>query len=109
MALECTIAYRTAGSGEAGVDALKDLAGRVAASGDPLLMNDYAHWPDRAQVFASEPISAAACIPLRWAGTVLGALEILDDRPGRSFAREDMQLLAQLEPQASLSIRNAEL
>jgi two-component system NtrC family sensor kinase len=85
------------------------LAGHVAQTGQPAIVNDYQHWPQRIPAAMDSRLTAAACVPLRWAGQVLGVLSILDDQPNRVFTRDDLELLAQLAPQAGLSIRNAQL
>lgn len=85
------------------------LAGRVAQTGQPAIVNDYQHWPERVPAAIDSPLTAAVCIPLRWAGQVLGVLNIMDDQPNRAFTGDDLELLAQLSPQAGLSIRNAQL
>jgi two-component system NtrC family sensor kinase len=85
------------------------LAGRVAADGRAMALDNYRTWEGRAAQYEGEPIMAVASVPLRWSDQVIGVLSLLDDRPGHVFSRGDVALLEQFAPQAGLSIRNMQL
>jgi signal transduction histidine kinase/CheY-like chemotaxis protein len=85
------------------------LAGKVAASGQPLIVDNYQTWEGRAEAYAGEPITAVAGVPLEWQGQVIGVLNVLDDVERRAFTQADIQRLMLLAPQAAIAITNARL
>lgn len=85
------------------------VAGRLAAFGEPIVVEDYNNWPGRLLPQRQVDFHAVAGVPLKFKGQVIGTLTVLDDRPGKVFRSEDVQLLELLAPQAAISIRNARL
>jgi signal transduction histidine kinase/putative methionine-R-sulfoxide reductase with GAF domain len=91
------------------------VAGRVAAFGEPLVISDYNNWVGRLQPDQPAPFRVVAGVPLKYGDQstdsvqVIGTLTVLDDRPGKVFLAEDVQLLELLAPQVAVSIRNARL
>lgn len=85
----------------------EDVIGRVAASGAPLVINDYPAWAERTP--GAKPYRAVLGVPLKYKGAVIGALTVVDDRPERQFTDADAQLLELLSTQVAISIRNARL
>jgi signal transduction histidine kinase len=86
-----------------------DVAGLVARLGESVVVNDYPSCSDRESLAGGAPFKAAAGVPLKFQGQVIGTLTVLDDRPGKQFRREDVQLLELLAPLVSVWIRNARL
>jgi len=76
------------------VRAGEGIAGRVAASGETLLVTDI----DRSE-FAScarradDPRKSLLCVPVRHAGSVIGVLNVSAHRTGRAFGLDDLHLL----------------
>ncbi len=58
---------------------------------------------------AHETFGAVACVPLMFAGEVVGVLLVIQGRQGRLFDRDDMYLLELLGPQAAVAITNSRL
>ncbi len=85
------------------------LAGKVAASGQPIIVDNYQAWEGRSPLFAHEPFTAIASVPLAWQGQVIGVLHVLDDVERRAFTQADIQRLMLLAPQAAMAISNARL
>lgn len=85
------------------------LAGKVAASGQPIIVDNYQAWEGRSPLFAHEPFTAIAGVPLEWQGQVIGVLHVLDDVERRVFTQADIQRLMLLAPQAAIAITNARL
>jgi signal transduction histidine kinase len=91
------------------------VAGRVAAFGEPVAVADYNAWGGRLHPAQPAPFRAVAGVPLKYGDPltdsmqVMGALTVLDSRPGKAFQEEDLQLLELLAPQVAVSIRNARL
>jgi PAS domain S-box-containing protein len=85
-------------------------AGAVAASGQPLIIEDYRLWGDRASVYeADKPFSAVVCVPMLWKGEVTGVITIQDLAERRKFTLADQELLAQLADHAAIAVENARL
>ncbi|HNT22952.1 MAG TPA: GAF domain-containing protein [Anaerolineales bacterium] len=85
------------------------VAGRLAAFGEPIVVDDYNTWPGRLLPHRKASFRAVAGVPLKFKGQVIGTLTVLDDRPDKTFKSEDVNLLELLAPQAAISIRNARL
>ena len=88
----------------------EDLAGHVFQSGEPLVVNDYQHWPQRADAFASDTrFSALLAVPLRWESGVLGVLQICANALARQFNAEDGWLAELFANHVSMAMSNARL
>ncbi len=82
-------------------------AGRVAQTGEPLLIANYRTWAGRAAVYEEDqPFRAVLSVPIRWQGQVTGVLHALrsEDRP---FSQEDATLLSLFADHAAVVIANA--
>ncbi len=97
---ECAHASIPLGSG---------IGGRVAVSGQTLVVDDYASWEGRRQGKTSGIFHAVASVPLKFADEVLGVLTVYDDDPQRQFAADEVRLLEALAPQIAVALRNARL
>ncbi len=85
-------------------------AGIVADTKEPLTIDDYRTWPDRASTYEKEqPFTAVLSAPLIWQGQVSGVIHVLDDMEGRRFTRADIDLLSLFANQAAIAIENARL
>ncbi len=85
-------------------------AGKVAESGEPLVIDDYRTWPNRAAVYeATHPYSAVLSVPLAWHNQVIGVLQVMDDEAIRLFTQHDVELLSLFADQAAIAIENARL
>jgi len=88
-------------------------AGRVAQSGNPLIINDYYTWEGRDQRFDEESYQhlfrSLVLVPLKWQDEVIGALVVVDIVKGRVFAENDVHLLERFANQAAITIQNATL
>lgn len=83
------------------------LTGRVAAAGEPILINDYQAWPGRLPVIET-PLRSAIGLPIRWHGQLLGVFNIGDGRPHR-FGMVDIELATLFSDQAAVAIANGQL
>jgi len=88
---------------------MEGIAGKMAVSGEPIVVRDYNSWPGRLLPERQAPFRTAAGVPLKIKGQVIGTLTVMDDRDDKSFSEDDIQLLELLSPQASISIGNARL
>ncbi|TKJ31281.1 MAG: hypothetical protein CEE40_01885 [Chloroflexi bacterium B3_Chlor] len=84
------------------------LAGRIAQSKEPLLVDDYSNWDGRSPQWEDEPIVAALGVPLKRGDRLLGVLFVDRWVPG-SFDENDLQLATLFANQAAIAIDNARL
>ncbi len=85
------------------------LSWQALISGRPVCTDHYSTWEGRPLAFYHTPFTAVVAIPLRWQDTDVGILFVADDQPGRSFSREEIELLSRLAAQAAIAIGNLKL
>jgi signal transduction histidine kinase/CheY-like chemotaxis protein/HAMP domain-containing protein len=86
------------------------LAGRVWASGEALVIDDYDAWEGRAESVPHGRIGALVAVPLTSGEEVIGALGIARDRADRrSYRREEVERLQRFAQLASIALDNARL
>jgi GAF domain-containing protein/anti-sigma regulatory factor (Ser/Thr protein kinase) len=96
----------------AGIDKLKvgeGFSGRVAQSGQPLLVENASTDPRLARMVVRDAgLRSAAIVPLSSKGKVLGTLFAMA-RVHREFSKQDVQLLTSIGHQIGVAIENARL
>lgn len=85
------------------------MAGRVYQTGQPLVVNDYAHWEGRAAHFRDIPSRAVISVPILWQNRVIGVINVNDESGARTFDDRDVRLLGLFANQAAIAIENAQL
>jgi len=85
------------------------LAGRVAQSGDPLMVEDYHNWEGRAAVFADSPFRRMLGVPLKVRDKVIGVINVTDEHRTGPFEEHQVRLLGLFAAQAALAIENSRL
>ncbi len=86
------------------------VAGTIAESGKPLIIDDYRKWPGRAPVFdRDKPFRAVLGVPMIWQGQVIGVIDVLRDSDGHTFTPEDQELLTMFANHAAIATANARL
>ena len=86
------------------------LAGKIAESGQPLIINDYLAWEGKLSAFAETAGHAAAAgVPVFLGDEIQGVLNITTVQPDYHFTQADIQLLTLFAAQASVAIQNAHL
>jgi PAS domain S-box-containing protein len=86
----------------------KGAAGKVAKTGKPLMIRNYAKWPGRAKEFESEdpPFKAVISVPMVWQDQVNGVLHVLRGEP---FTQNDKEQLSMFANHAAVAVENARL
>ncbi|MBI3244792.1 MAG: GAF domain-containing protein [Chloroflexi bacterium] len=84
------------------------LSGKVAQTGEPMIIGDYHEWEGRAAVYEQAPFRAVLALPIKWQGKVLGVITTNDNRPNR-FGLADLELVSLFADQAAVAIVNARL
>ncbi len=86
------------------------LAGTMAETGEPLIIDDYRTWPGRAAVYEEEqPFTAILSAPMIWQGQVTGVIHVLENVEIRRFTQANLELLSLFANQAAIAIENAHL
>lgn len=86
------------------------MAGRVAQTQQPMIVNDYHRWEHHAAAFANTPISVILQVPLLYRGELLGVLAVAEaGESSRRFSDEDVRLLTLFASYVAGAIHNARL
>ncbi len=86
------------------------LAGQVAASRQPLRVNNYRTWEGKAARYADSPFTAVIASPLlNKRGKLIGVLDVLDDSDRRVFSDDDEQMLVLFTNQAAAVLETARI
>lgn len=84
------------------------VAGTVATTKKPILLDDYRVWPGRALAFATAGIGSVIGVPILWRDEVLGSLFVNHEVPGR-FGAADVETVRLFAEQAAVAIASARL
>lgn len=84
------------------------VAGTVAETREPILLDDYRSWPGRARVYSTAGIGSVIGVPVLWRGQVFGSLFVNHEVPGR-FGASDLETVRLFAEQAAVAIANARL
>jgi two-component system phosphate regulon sensor histidine kinase PhoR len=86
------------------------LAGRVAETLQPLIVNDYFNWPYRSKALKQLPIGATVCVPMIRGGELVGVLGVHETvGASRAFTDADARLLYLFADNAAGAVHNARL
>ncbi|MGB5933424.1 MAG: PAS domain S-box protein [Anaerolineae bacterium] len=85
------------------------MCGKLAQTGEPLVVTDYANWEGRSPHFADESTFNALAVPIKRGDTLLGALYVNDPDLERRFEEGDLRLATLFANQAVTAIENARL
>jgi GAF domain-containing protein len=85
-------------------------AGVVALSSQPLIIDNYRHWPGSTSVFDNvKPFTAVLTVPMIWQGEITGVLQVLDDFNYRRFTQADQELLSLFANHAAVALETTRL
>jgi GAF domain-containing protein/HAMP domain-containing protein len=83
--------------------------GRVAASREPLIVQDYHSWEGHMPQYAGLNWHSTLVVPLMAAGQLVGTVAVGQADPTRQFGPADLHLLDLFAQQAAIAVRNAQL
>jgi GAF domain-containing protein len=83
-------------------------SGKVWASGQSLVVDDYSRWEGRAAIYDQYNFKGIVAVPVRWGTQFLGVINVMADSVG-AFSPADAELLELFAYQAAIAIRNAQL
>lgn len=87
------------------------IAGHVAITGEPLLIEDVSNdprWYKEISESLGFETQSIACVPLRIGKEIIGVVQLIDKENGRPIKSSDMTLLDEFASLAALAIRNAQ-
>jgi signal transduction histidine kinase len=84
------------------------VVGRVFASGEPLIVEDYQTWEGSTPVGQQTGLRACIAVPLIRSGRALGALGIRSYDPAVTYSADDAQMLALFADQAAAALTTVE-
>jgi signal transduction histidine kinase len=84
------------------------VVGRVFASGEPLIVEDYQTWEGRTSVGQQTGLRACIAVPLIRSGRALGALGIRSYDPLVRYSADDAQMLGLFADQAAAALTTVE-
>ena len=84
------------------------MAGRVAQTCQPLLVDDYQTWEGRAAIYANVPMRGVIEVPMMFGGELIGVLGVISElgESTRKFRETDARLLALFAGQAASAVHN---
>ena len=86
------------------------MAGRVAQTLQPLIVNNYRTWEGRSPQYEGMPFGATAEVPMILGGELIGVLVVFEmDEAVRVFTDADTRLLSLFAGHAASTVRNARL
>lgn len=87
----------------------KGIAGRVAESHAPMVVNDYPTWEHRLGDLPNLGLGASMVVPMLYQGALIGVVAVNEVRPHRAFTEDDVSLLSLFASYAASAIHNARL
>lgn len=85
------------------------LSGKVWQTGQPMLVDDYQHWPDRLDDAALDPVHSVVGIPLKQDRRIRGVIGLGHITPDQRFDQESITILERFAALALLSLEKAQL
>lgn len=83
--------------------------GRVFATGEPLVIEDYNTWEGRVPTAPHAPFPRAATVPIKLGKETLGTLRVARKIEDPPFTEDEVRLLSLFANQAAVAIANARL
>ncbi len=85
------------------------IAGRVAESGEPFMVEDYLQWTPKAAPFIDLKMRRTLSVPLKAQNKVIGVIGIADDQIAGPFTPDEIRLLSLFADQAAIAVENVRL
>ncbi|MBE3088111.1 MAG: GAF domain-containing protein, partial [Chloroflexi bacterium] len=85
------------------------LSGRIAQSGQPMMVEDYLNWEGTAPVYAGRPFRRSLGVPLLVGERVIGVINAIDDTRTGLFTSNEVRLVSMFADQAAIAVENERL
>jgi signal transduction histidine kinase/CheY-like chemotaxis protein/HPt (histidine-containing phosphotransfer) domain-containing protein len=83
--------------------------GRVAQTGEPLIVDDYQTWDGRSAQYGGSHLHGGVTVPLTVGGRLVGSIGVTDADAERQFGSAELHLLNLFADQAAIAVENARL
>ncbi|RMF48449.1 MAG: diguanylate cyclase [Anaerolineae bacterium] len=87
----------------------KGVMGTVLQKGELLMLNDYHAWDNALPGYRNSICRSVIAAPLKARGRLLGVISVVDSRPNRKFAANEVRILNTFAQQAALAVDNVQL
>lgn len=85
-------------------------SGLVAQSGEPIIVQDYGAWENRAAIFEEqESFHAVMSAPMAWKDEILGVIHVLREESDPPFTQLDLELLSLFGNEAAIALKSAQI
>lgn len=85
------------------------LSGRIALTGEPMMISDYSNWEGRAKAFEQTTFRRVVGAPLKIKHKIIGVIDVTDDLSTQPYSTEEIRLLEMFADQAAIAVENARL
>lgn len=85
------------------------IAGRVAATRQPMIVNDYSNWAERPSELPDFGLRASIQVPMVYQGELIGVLALGEINAEHVFSESDLNLLSLFASQAAGAVHSARL
>lgn len=85
------------------------LSGKIAQTGEPMMIEIYSRWKGRASLFEDEDIGRVLGVPLKIGDRVIGVINVTDDKNPGPFSQDDIRLVSMFADQAAIAVENVHL
>jgi PAS domain S-box-containing protein len=112
--LELVVAHGDQSQVGSRVNIGEGIAGQVAQSLKPLVVNNYEKWKFRSEKFSGEAISTIVAVPMQYSGELLGVVTLFEPindigESHRTYSQEEVDLLAFFASAAASAVNNARI
>jgi len=108
--LELVINHNLPGDFQGTVLKLGDgLSGRVALTGEPLMVEDYSNWEGRGAPFRDSAFKRVYGVPLKVREEVIGVINVSDTGTTEPYTPDQMRMVKLFADQAAIAVENARL
>jgi len=84
-------------------------SGLIAQTGEPMMIEDYNSWQERAVVNEQESFGRVLGVPLKRGDKVIGVINVSDDLNTGPFSEDDIRLVSLFADQAAIAVENVRL
>ncbi len=85
------------------------LSGQVIATGQPMIIDNYADYPHAVPAFVQAGLTSVATVPVVKGDRIFGALSVLSISEARPFSDREIAILTAMGRQAGIAVENAYL
>ncbi len=85
------------------------LSGKIFQTGEPLILDDYATWPERLPHAKYDNMHAVVGMPLKGRSSIAGVMGLGHFEPGKAFGKSEIDIIERFCQLAVIALDNAQL